>query len=131
MQFCQDVFTLHLKGKMGKRDAFLCLFDRCCGGFYLLLQNVIVVALFWATFFEKTPIYDCVILYLGGFFLKELLLNVDNHGRVSPSNYSGFIVGEHNAGRIAVCFSNSDIPECDYFRMYFDRCQQRCNFLNC
>lgn len=52
--------------------------------------------------------------------MKELLLNVDNQGRVSPSNYSGFIVGEHNAGRIAVCFSNEDLPKCDYFRMYFE-----------
>ena len=52
--------------------------------------------------------------------MKELHLNVDNQGKVSPSNYSGFIVGEHNAGRIVVCFSDSDIPVCDYFRMYFE-----------
>ncbi len=52
--------------------------------------------------------------------MKELLLNVDNQGRVSPSNYSGFIFGEHNAGRIAVCFSDLNAPKCDYFRMYFE-----------
>ncbi len=52
--------------------------------------------------------------------MKELRLDVDNLGRVSPSNYSGFIVGEHNSGRIAVCFSESEMPQCDYFRMYFE-----------
>ena len=52
--------------------------------------------------------------------MKELHLNVDNQGRVTPSNYSGFIVGEHNAGRIVVCFSDLGVPKCDYFRMYFE-----------
>ncbi len=51
--------------------------------------------------------------------MKELILKVDSYGHVSHSGSAGF-VGEHNAARIAVYFTDWDIPKCDYFRMFFE-----------